>query len=44
MVFRVGAEMDVKFLDFSKKKPEIIHPLTLMSKKILILSFLDRNY
>ena len=39
-IFRVGAEMDVLFVDFSKeKKLEIIYPLTVMGKNFLIMAF-----
>ena len=37
MIFRVGADMDVIFVDYSKETPEIIQLLT----AILILSFLS---
>ena len=39
MIFKVGAEMDMIFVDFSRKKSLKIHPWTLMNKKSLILSF-----
>ena len=42
MIFRVGTEMDVIFVDFSREILSNNPPL--MSKKLLILSFLDRNY
>ena len=29
---RVGAEMDATFVDFQRKNPEIIHPLSVMGK------------
>ena len=43
MISGVCVEMVVIFMDISRKR-SLTNPLTLMSKKLLILSFLDRNY
>ena len=44
MIFRIGVQMDVVFVDFSRENPKIINPLTLMSQILLTWSILGRNY
>ena len=45
MIFRVGAEMDVIFMDFSRKNPSNNPPIESNEQEITdILSVLDRNH